>query len=511
MADSSSLRSDLAGYTRDNIARIIGPDAMAALDRDEAVPASMAARRVLADDSMADADRAVALLVRLLWLGEEITTDEMAQAFPTSGGPGAFGESENSDVISIEKTDAGNLIAHFQLVPFGDDMWFASDRGSLQGARHGSEHIMGIGGATRTLASLASYAEGQRVLDLGTGCGIHAILAAKAGADVVATDISQRALVYAQFNAKLNDVTIDVRLGSLFEPVEGEQFDVIVSNPPFVITPGGVRESLGTMEYRDGGAPGDTLAAAVVAGTGEHLRPGGRAFMLSNWEIAEARQGQIAPEWHDHPRAWLESSDCDAVVIQRETISAPAYVEMWLRDGGLRPGDSAYASTYEAWLGDFVERGVGAVGFGYIALARPSAGTEKTAPAREFAILRGQAPDDLAGYVERLLGSLTITEDNLDSHTLYQQALTEHRFYIPGEEDPWIIKFSQLGGFGEEVQADTALAGFVSVCSGELTAGQIIAALAQLLGRDEGELRAELAPRIIHMVRLGMLATDAAE
>ncbi|MBE6484434.1 MAG: methyltransferase domain-containing protein, partial [Actinomycetaceae bacterium] len=95
----------------------------------------------------------------------------------------------------------------------------ASDWGELAGMRPTSDHVMPVGGATRTLATLADYQPGQRVLDIGTGCGIHAILAALCGARVTATDTSARALAYARFNARMAGVRLDLRQGSLLEPV----------------------------------------------------------------------------------------------------------------------------------------------------------------------------------------------------------------------------------------------------------------------------------------------------
>lgn len=326
-----SLRADLRDYTLDRLADVLGDDALAALARDEAVPAQLAAQRVGGQ---------LGLLVQLWWVGDTLSDDDVAFAIPRTyrdaGGCEALPE-------LLERCDGG-VRARCQLVPVvagGQLVWIASDRGSLHGARHNTDHVMGVGGATRTLAGLAHYEQGQRVLDLGTGCGIHAIIAAKSGAQVVATDISARALDYAQFNAELNGVVIDVRLGSLFEPVAGLRFDVVVSNPPFVITPGAVRENLGTMEYRDGGVAGDSLAQLVVDSLAEHLTVNGSVYMLANWEIAGDH-----PQWEEHPRSWLSGKYLDAIVIQRDVIPVEQYVEMWLHDGGLRAGHVDYASTY---------------------------------------------------------------------------------------------------------------------------------------------------------------------
>ncbi|HKH07449.1 MAG TPA: methyltransferase [Agromyces sp.] len=117
--------------------------------------------------------------------------------------------------------------------------WILSDLGEVAlGHALGEHHVLGIGGASRTLAGLMLHTPARRVLDLGTGCGILAMHASRFAREIVATDISERALAIARLNVELNGIEgVEFRLGSLFEPVEGEQFDRIVSNPPFVITP----------------------------------------------------------------------------------------------------------------------------------------------------------------------------------------------------------------------------------------------------------------------------------
>ena len=80
---------------------------------------------------------------------------------------------------------------------------------------------------------------GERVLDIGTGIGLAAVLAARAGAHVVAIDVVEAAVRCARENAVLNGVAdrVDVRLGDAYEPVRGLAFDLIATSPPQMPTP----------------------------------------------------------------------------------------------------------------------------------------------------------------------------------------------------------------------------------------------------------------------------------
>lgn len=83
---------------------------------------------------------------------------------------------------------------------------------------------------TEHLAKYIVVKEGEKVLDMGTGIGVQAVIAALKGGDVVATDIFPTAIDCTIHNAKLNlvDSKIDVRQGDLFKPIAGESFDLII-------------------------------------------------------------------------------------------------------------------------------------------------------------------------------------------------------------------------------------------------------------------------------------------
>jgi SAM-dependent methyltransferase len=340
-------------------------------------------------------------------------------------------------------------------------------------------------------------------LDLGTGCGIQALHAARHARRVIATDISERALELAQFNAALNRFTnIEFRLGSLFAPVEGEQFGHIVSNPPFVITPrGSADEPSGVpeYEYRDGGMVGDALVATVIRGAEGHLAPGGVAQLLGNWEYgAEAGLERV--------RGWIESTGLDAWVVERERQSVAQYAETWIRDGGTRPGPE-FDRLYEAWLDDFAGRGVTEVGFGYVTLRRPLAGAPTL---RRFEHYGEPLGGSLGDHIQAVLAAHDWLQVR-DAAALAAESLTvapdvtEERHYWPGEEHPTVMLLRQGSGFARTIPAGTALAAVVGACDGTLTIGTIVTAVAELLDVDAAALAAELEPQLRELVLVGVL------
>jgi protein-L-isoaspartate O-methyltransferase len=102
-----------------------------------------------------------------------------------------------------------------------------------------SDFVMsGTSASSRLLTRLTIRRPVAKALDLGTGAGIHALLAASHADQVIATDTSKRALNFAAMNARLNGIdNVSFAEGSFFEPVAGEKFDLIVTNPPFIISP----------------------------------------------------------------------------------------------------------------------------------------------------------------------------------------------------------------------------------------------------------------------------------
>jgi release factor glutamine methyltransferase len=123
-----------------------------------------------------------------------------------------------------------------------------------------------------------SVRPGDRVLEIGTGIGLAAVLAARAGAQVIATDLVEAAVRCARENAVLNGVAdrLEVRAGDAFDPVRGLSFDLICTSPPQMPTPPERERGDAAAAADNGGPDGWRLLDRVIAGAPAHLRPGGR-------------------------------------------------------------------------------------------------------------------------------------------------------------------------------------------------------------------------------------------
>lgn len=492
---SSALAADLdaADLRSEPLRRLWGEEQDDALARGMREPIL---RSIAGDDS------ALATLGRLLVLGMPQPEAPVAAALPRLGVDGLV-------ALGLARIDGDRVVPTALLRPqsFVDadgigEWWIASDLDevALDGALP-ADHVLGVGGASRTLAETIMPIEVDKALDLGTGCGIQALLVARHAGSVVATDISQRALAYAELNAQLNGVSnIEFRLGSMFEPVEGEAFDLIVSNPPFVITPR--VEGVPEYEYRDGGLVGDALVEQFVRTAPDFLTPGGVAQLLGNWESRGGQASLTGRAGLDRLASWVPG-DLDLWVIQREELSPLGYAELWIRDGGTTPRDAAFTPLLTAWLDDFDARGVTAVGFGYILVRRPTASGDH-APLRRLERLP-QPVSNVGGALRDGLAAHDLLAAGVPSTLLTAPDVTEARHLLPGNDDPSIIELRQGGGFARTIAVDPALAAFVGACDGDLTVMQIVAALADLFEVPLVDLWTDLEPRIRQLVLDGLL------
>jgi len=129
---------------------------------------------------------------------------------------------------------------------------------------------------------------GVSVLDLCTGSGHLAVVAALAGATAVGIDVSRRAMLSVRLNALLNGVRVTALRGDLFDPVAGRRFDVIVSNPPYLPHPDEELPQRGLARAVDAGRRGRAFLDRICAQVGTHLTPCGVLLLVHSSVCGES-------------------------------------------------------------------------------------------------------------------------------------------------------------------------------------------------------------------------------
>jgi len=247
-----------------------------------------------------------------------------------------------------------------KLVPH-DDLVIASDLRLVPGQEAPSDHVPGVHRPSVTLSHLTVRTPAARGLDLGTGNGVEAILMSRHVKHVVGSDVNARAIEYARFNGLLNRTPdIDWRVGSWFEPLKDERFDVIACNPPYVISPSS------QFIYRDSGMQGDSVSEQVVREVGAHLAEGGYGTITVSW-ATDPQDADALPV-----RRWVADSRCDAWILHYQTTDPLSVAKTWNENDAADM--DAYGKLLDEWLAYYKRLGIKAIAYGAVVLRRRSGG-----------------------------------------------------------------------------------------------------------------------------------------
>ena len=259
----------------------------------------------------------------------------------------------------------------FLVYPMESGPWIVSDR-----LWDGPDAAMGPGSGTAFVArTLPSRIEGT-LLDVGCGAGSLAIAAAMRGASrAVGVDINRRAVALARFNAALNGVAAEFRVGDLTKPVRGERFDRVVAQPAFVARPA---RSDG-ITYLHGGAHGDELSLRLLGECPAVLAAGGVATVFYQ---APVREGEtVTRRIRD---ALGDAADDVDVLSLRMDGASPALQAMVFASYESASADDRYAAAVHRYLDHFDAVGTAAVDGLFVVLTKPD--DDAIAESRRYAI-----------------------------------------------------------------------------------------------------------------------------
>lgn len=474
--DISRLRDRLIeiDYTTDSVLERIGEAGQAGLHRNCTLPA---------DVTLAGAGDPLATLIRMFLLRQQMPSGVAERAFG-----GCFLDVVAQGIIAV---DGGSARAVVELRPYaspddGASGWLVSDLtpgldGIVEPTR--PDYVLGASPASLTLAEITMRGHVGRALDLGTGCGVQSYHLSRHADRVVATDLNPRALRLARLGAALSGMDVDFREGSLYEPVAGERFDLIVSNPPYVMSPPGGQR----LTYRESTFTADGLVEAVVRDAPAHLTPGGSLQLLTNWAVTQE-------PWEERLASWVDGSGCDLFAIERERLDRFAYIEMWLTDAGLT-GRPEWEPTYRGWLAYFDRLGIDEVGMGWILLTNSGRETPEIRCESWPHAVAQPVGDVFAAHARAVDAARLDTADLLVLAPRLTGVVAETTGQ-PGAADPEHLVLRQRTGLLRGMRLSTVTGAVLGALDGDLTVGQTMAAVAQLLEVPAEEVAAEAIPAV---------------
>lgn len=460
-----------AGFTRDGIGAVLGVsvDVLA-----------RPAERAIHLRRLRDAGP-LETLIRLFLLDEPVEPSVVEDAL----GSGA----KALEALRLVGLVDGTVRGLVRLVPHGRIV-IASDLPDRE--RTHPDHVAGLHRPSLTLGDLTVRWPVRSALDVGTGCGIQALLAARHADRVVATDVNERALAFAAFNAAVNGIdNVEFRLGSFFEPVAGETFGLVVSNPPYVISP--------ETEYifRDSGLGRDRVSERLVGELPAYLEEGGFGTIMVSWI-------QAGDDPAARPRAWLEGTGCDAWILHTAGEDPLSAAAVWNRD---RSSDQAdFGEAIDRWMAYFAREGIEALAYGALILRKRSGGPNWVR-SRE---LPDSSRHDPADHVLRLFTGLDASAD-LSDEALAAARLrladgavirTEHRLVSDGWDETFEMGISR--GVPFTAQLDQMTSAFLSRLDGSLSLGEVLDAFAVSNDAPPAEARASGVRIARELLELGL-------
>lgn len=434
----------------------------------------------------------LATLIRLFLLGAPAGLPEARAALS----PVPVEEWAEAGLLEISHGSVRSLVA---MLPF-DGLLLVMDPLELLERGTAADFVSGLTNSSASLATFAVRRPARRALDLGTGSGILAFVAAGYCERVWATDVNPRAIRFAQFNAALNGISnVEFACGSTFEPVAGRKFDLILTNPPCILGPAN------RYTFRDSGLKLDEFCRRLISETPGFLEEGGYFQCTIEWPNLRGE------DWTERLGSWFRASGCDALVLRLKTKSTLAQTEETIFDTEVTDPD-ARGRLFQEQVDYFEREGVETVSEGLIALRRRSgAGPNWT----RFEDL---PPHGLELFGDAIVAAFEVHDllEGLSDEALLEQKLLaapglvfESKFEWTGSGwGPGEYLLRQTTGFGFRASVDSHVANVIRRCDGTTELRRSLLEMAAGLGVDATRIMPGCLGLIRRMIERGFLLPE---
>jgi SAM-dependent methyltransferase len=415
---------------------------------------------------------AINSLIRLFWIGKAQDVAEIKQVIPEWF--------VNDGLACGVLSQIGQDIRSEVMLSPVDDFVFAADH-TIKIEAGDPELVLWPNPTSRLLSRVTVRRPSKMTLDLGTGTGIEAIMAASHSEKVIATDLSQRCVDFAAFNARLNGAeNIEVLVGDGFAPVASRTFDLIVSNPPFFITP------KPQYLFCDNPLDLDQLCRQLAREAGAHLNEGGYFHMLCEWAEVSGQP------WEERLSEWFEGTGCDVLVLKGYSEDPGEYAEAKIR--AISGNPETDLQVFQDYMDYYSERKVVAIHGGMVTMRRrtgsnwavfESADHTPAEPFGDLVVSKFETHD--------LLNAMTSIEDLQSKRPKLSENVRLEQIFRQ-TEGGWTresLRLRQSKGFHGVMGLEPIVADFLSQCDGEHTLGEVVTGFAQKVDAPFDQVRNE--------------------
>ncbi len=476
--DSLRLRSSFeeAGYTEANLQKHLGA-------------AELPSYRLRNEPRLLDRTREVTLLNTLLrwfWLGRSQAAHDVAHV------------PQSMMLLLLEAgllARHGDLFAPTTMLLSTQEFLVASDHPSAI-ERGDSEMVLWPNPTSRFLSRFTIRRHSRATLDLGTGSGILSLGAAAHSDSIVATDVNPRVPCFVNFNARLNGIEkIEMLLGDAFQPVRGRSFDLILSNPPFFITP------RNDFTFCDNPLELDQLCRQLVREAPNYLNEDGYMQMLCEW-------AQISGQpWEERIAEWLDGVGCDVWVMKGLTQYPEEYAQNRISETAPNTGHDQ--DLYDGYMSYYRRHQVEAIHDGMIVMRRRSGSNWARIEEVPKATMAGDLGEMvLATFAARDLLLNVQSDERLLAVKIKLSSPVRLDQICSQADGRWhsdSVTLRLARGFPFTMKIQPLVAEFLVSCDGTRTAGQAIQALAEHVNAPMDTVKQECLAILRKLIERGFI------